>query len=110
VEAAFPVEESGIDEEAAGSRPSFDAFRALLGSVVGVAPERLRPSDRLGREVPLDELSLAQLVLAIQDVNPYFELPRQLKVHDITVADLHHFCCVMSAGHLETVTEEDNDR
>jgi hypothetical protein len=86
--------------------PSFGELAALLGPVLGVPPERLHPTDRLMHDVELDELSMAQLVVAIQDVNPYFDLPRQLDVADITLADLHHFCCVMSAGHAETAPED----
>lgn len=86
--------------------PSFEELAARLAPVVGVPPERLHPTDRLVHDVELDELSMAQLVLAIQDVNPYFDLPPQLDVAEITLADLHHFCCVMSAGHAETSLED----
>jgi hypothetical protein len=108
VETAFPVRESGEGQEPTSSPPSFEELRVLLGPVLGVPPERLRPTDRLVEDVALDELSLAQLVLAIQDVNPHFDLPGQLDVRDITMADLHHFCCVMGPGHVETAMEEDN--
>lgn len=78
----------------------------MVGSVLGIPPERLRPTDRLTVDVDLDELSLARLVMAIQDVNPHFDLPSQLDVRDVTLADLHHFASVMSAGHAEPAVDE----
>jgi hypothetical protein len=81
--------------------PSFDEFVALVAPALGVAPEELAPHRRLRVDIPLDELSLSQLVLTIQDMNVHFDLPEQLDLEDVTVADLHHFCTVMGPGHRE---------
>jgi len=81
--------------------PSFDEFVALVAPALGVAPGDLGPHRRLGADIPVDELSLSQLVLAIQELNSYFDLPDQLDLEDVTVADLHHFCTVMGPGHQE---------
>jgi hypothetical protein len=95
-------------EQAWRGRPaSFEEFGTLVASVLGVAPDRLRPTDCLVRDVDVDEVSLSQLVLAIQDVNPYFALPDQVEVHDVSLADLYHFCCVMDVGHHEPTTSEE---
>lgn len=34
--------------------------------------------------------------------NPYFQLPEQIDVEDVTLPDLHHhYYCVMDEGHVE---------
>lgn len=78
----------------------------MVGSVLGIPPERLRPTHHLIVDVDLDELSLSRLVMAIQETNPHFDLPSQLDVRDVTLADLHHFACVMGAGHAEPAGDE----
>lgn len=78
----------------------------LLASTLGRGPGTLRLGDRLLGDLRLDELSLVRVLQAVLDLNPYFALPDQMDVEDVTVGDLHHFCCVMGPGHIEPVTPE----
>jgi hypothetical protein len=78
--------------------PSFDEFVAQLAPVLGLVPGDLAPYRRLGVEVPLDELSLSQLLVSIQELNEDFDLPDQIDLEDVTVADLYHFATVMRPG------------
>jgi hypothetical protein len=81
--------------------PSFDDFVAQLAPALGVAPADLAPQRRLGVDIPLDELSLSQLLVTVQALNDDFDLPDQIDVEDVTVADLYHFATVMGPGHRE---------
>ena len=80
---------------------SFDEFVAQVAPALGVAPADLAPHRRLGVDIPLDELSLSLLLVSIQELNEDFELPDQIDLEDVTVADLYHFATVMGPGHRE---------
>jgi hypothetical protein len=84
----------------AGGSVSYDAFREHLALVIG------RPtSDFADRYKPLclahwDEIELADLFMAVEDMNPFFALPEDLTPEDASLDDLFYFCTIMGGGHL----------
>lgn len=74
------------------------AFCELIANTVGYVDAR--PTDRLVADLSVGPLSMAAIVLTIEQLNPYFSLPDQIDVADLTIEDLHYFCCTMTEGHL----------
>jgi hypothetical protein len=84
----------------------FDTFCELVAGFAGVAAERVKASESFLTDLHLDELSLATMLFALQDLNPYFELPDQMATSDLTVRDVYHYYRTMTRGHVPQNTEE----
>jgi hypothetical protein len=67
----------------------------------GLNLDTSKADELLSQVVKLDEVAWAGLLLAIEEINPFFDLPEQLGIDDVTLADLHYFCCIMTTGHQE---------
>jgi hypothetical protein len=52
-------------------------------------------------DLALDEISMASLILGVQELNPYFIIPRQMDVADLTVDDLYHYYSTMTEHHVD---------
>jgi hypothetical protein len=90
-----------MTEAGRSDRRTFDEFCDELAAALDVTPDRLRASRSVVADVPLDELSLVTLVLTVQAMNPYFDIPDQMDVNDLSILDLYHFYDVMWQGHIE---------
>jgi hypothetical protein len=78
----------------------FDEFCRAVAEVLRLPVDRVRACGDVVDGLGLDEFAVAMLLFALEDWNPCFELPEQLTIHDVTLADLHHFVCVMSVEHV----------
>lgn len=92
------------------SQPSLDELCSVIGEAIDLPADRVRSCGALVAGLGLDELSLAAVILAVERLNPWFQLPDQVDVHEVTVADLHHFACVMSPGHAEEGRSDDHEQ
>jgi hypothetical protein len=80
----------------------YEDFRRMLAERLRIDLERLRsPSTRLVTDLGLDELSLAVCFAVAGDVNPWFRLPEQFDIIDVTLLDLFHLCANLSSDHME---------
>jgi hypothetical protein len=80
---------------------SYDDFCAEVAGGLGLPVEQVRSSGPILVDLSLDELSLAELLFVVEGLNPHFRLPEQMELEDVTMADVHHFYCVMTSGHDE---------
>ncbi len=78
-------------------------FHQVVGEVLGCSCEEDFGTIRLS-DVAVDEVALFELVLLLQEINPYFRLPDQVDPLSLTIDDLLHFVRVMGAGHAEEPT------
>ena len=90
-----------MSEAGRSDRRTFDEFCHELAAALDVTPDRLETSRSVVADLQLDELSLVTLVLTVQDMNPYFDIPDQMDVNDLSILDLYHFYDVMWHGHIE---------
>jgi hypothetical protein len=79
----------------------FETFCGELADALDQPVERVQGCNTAVSDLGLDELSLATLVLAVEELNPHFHLPDQADIHEITVPDIYHFYCVMTPNHRE---------
>lgn len=92
-------------------RYEFDEFCDFLAGSLDIARGELQAmSGPVVTRLSLDELSLAQLVLAIQTLNPYFQIPDQMAIHEISLDDLYHYYWVMDDGHVERSDVEEEEK
>jgi hypothetical protein len=78
----------------------FDGFCVAVSDILRLPVERVRACGDVVDGLGLDEFAVATLLFALEDWNPCFEIPEQLTIYDLTLADLHHFLCVMSVEHV----------
>ena len=78
---------------------NFETFCVALANELQVPVEKVRSCGRMVEDLELDEFGLARVLFNVERWNPWFALPDQLDVFDLTLLDLHYFFCIMTEGH-----------
>lgn len=77
----------------------FGRFQDYSAELLGCRPDDLQGSARLLADLQMNDFSLFALVTGLQEVNPYFWIPEQMELEDITFGDLYSFFRTMGPDH-----------